>query len=69
MFEHVAVDNVSGILAYPFSQTRRIEFSAGYTHYGYSIQTTTQGFDGSTTGLQNLGALKVADLGGEPLNG
>jgi hypothetical protein len=56
VFEHIAIDNVSGILAYPFSQTRRLEFSAGYTHYGYSIQTTTQGFNGGTTGLQDLGA-------------
>ena len=56
VFEHVAVDNLSGILQYPFSQTRRLELSAGYTHYGYSIQTTTEGFDGSTSGLQNIAA-------------
>jgi Tol biopolymer transport system component len=56
VFEHLAVDNLSAILQYPFSQTRRLEFSAGYSHYGYSIQTTTQGFDGSTGGLQNLPA-------------
>ena len=56
VYEHVAVDNVSGILAYPFSQTRRLELSAGYTHYGYSIQQATEGFDGSTTGFQNLAA-------------
>jgi hypothetical protein len=56
VFEHLAVDNLSAILQYPFSQTRRLEFSAGYSHYGYSIQTATQGFDGSTGGLQNLPA-------------
>jgi hypothetical protein len=54
VYEHVAINTVSGVLQYPFSQTRRLELSAGYTHYGYSIQTTTQGFDGSTSGLSNV---------------
>jgi hypothetical protein len=56
VFEHIAIDNLSAILQYPFSQTRRLEFSTGYTHYGYSIQTATQGFNGSTSGLSNLPA-------------
>ena len=56
VFEHIAVDNLSGILQYPFSQTRRLEFSAGYTHYGYSIQTATQGFFGGSSGLSDLPA-------------
>jgi Tol biopolymer transport system component len=56
VFEHIAIDNLSAIAQYPLSQTRRIEFSAGYTHYGYSFQTVTQGFDGSTSGLSNLAA-------------
>jgi Tol biopolymer transport system component len=45
---HVAIDNASLIAQYPLSQTRRIEFSTGYTHYGYSIQSIQQGFDGSS---------------------
>ena len=56
VFEHIAIDNVSAIAQYPLSQTRRIEFSTGYTHYGYSFQTVTQGFNGSTSGLTNLAA-------------
>jgi len=56
VYEHVAIDNLSGILQYPFSQTRRLELSAGYTHYGYSIQTANQGFDGSTSGLSDVAA-------------
>jgi outer membrane protein assembly factor BamA len=63
VFEHIAIDNATAILAYPFTQTRRLELSAGYTHYGYSVQTTTQGFDGSTTGLQNLAAPPSLGLG------
>ena len=45
---HLAVDNASLIAQYPLSQTRRIEFTTGMTHYGYSIQSVTQGFNGST---------------------
>jgi Tol biopolymer transport system component len=56
VFEHIAIDNLSAILQYPFSQTRRLEFSTGYTHYGYSFQTVSQGFNGSTTGLSDLPA-------------
>jgi hypothetical protein len=56
VFEHIAVDNLSGILQYPFSQTRRLELSAGYTHYGYSIQTASQGFFGGSSGLSDLPA-------------
>ena len=56
LFYHIAIDNLSGILQYPFSQTRRLEFSAGYTHYGYSVQTATQGFNGRTSGLTDLAA-------------
>lgn len=43
---HVAIDNASLIAQYPLSQTRRIELSTGYTHYGYSLQSITQGFNG-----------------------
>ena len=53
IIEHLAVDNASAIVQYPFSQTRRIEVSTGYTHYGYGLQSATQGFDGQTN-LQDL---------------
>jgi len=56
LLEHVAIDNASLIAQYPLSQTRRIEFSTGYTHYGYSIQTATQGFNGGTSGFSDLPA-------------
>jgi outer membrane protein assembly factor BamA len=56
VFEHIAIDNLSGILQYPFSQTRRLELSAGYTHYGYSFQTATQGYNGRSSGLTDLPA-------------
>jgi Tol biopolymer transport system component len=56
VFEHIAIDNVSAIAQYPLSQTRRIEFSTGYTHYGYSFQTVTQGYNGGTSGLDDLPA-------------
>ena len=55
IIEHLAVDNASAIVQYPFSQTRRIEFSTGYTHYGYSLQSATQGFNGRDD-LQDLPA-------------
>jgi hypothetical protein len=63
VFEHIAIDNVAGILQYPFSQTRRLELSTGYTHYGYSIQTATQGFNGSTSRLQDQPAPSSLGLG------
>jgi len=56
VYEHLAINNVSALLQYPFSQTRRLELSAGYTHYGYSVQSATQDFFGGTTGLTNLAA-------------
>jgi outer membrane protein assembly factor BamA len=62
VFEHIAVDNLGGILQYPFSQTRRLELSAGYTRYSYSLQTATQGFNGGTTGLTNLPAPSALGL-------
>ena len=55
IIEHIAVDNASAILQYPFSHTRRIEFSTGYTHYGYSLQSATQSFNGQND-LQDLPA-------------
>ena len=48
LIQHVAVDNASFILQFPFSHTRRLEFSTGYTHYGYSLESVTQGFNGNT---------------------
>jgi len=48
LIQHVAVDNASFILQYPFSHTRRLEFSTGYSHYGYSLESVTQGFNGGT---------------------
>ena len=62
VFEHIAIDNLAGILQYPFSQTRRLEFSAGYTHYGYSIQTASQGFFGGSTGLSDQPAPSALGL-------
>jgi hypothetical protein len=56
LLEHVAIDNASLIAQYPLSQTRRIEFSTGYTHYDYSIQTATQGYNGSSSGFSDLPA-------------
>ena len=56
VYEHVAINNVSAILQYPFSQTRRLELSAGYTHYGYSMQSATQDYFGRTSRLTDLAA-------------
>jgi Tol biopolymer transport system component len=55
IIEHLAVDNASAIVQYPFSQTRRLELSTGYTHYGYSLQSATEGFNGQNN-LQDLPA-------------
>jgi dipeptidyl aminopeptidase/acylaminoacyl peptidase len=56
VYEHIAIDNLSAFVQYPLSQTRRLEFSTGYTHFGYSIQTATQGFDGRTSRLTDVPA-------------
>lgn len=60
---HLAIDNASLIAQYPLSQTRRIEFSAGTTHYGYSIQSVTQGFNGRTnrTNLEAPSSLALSN--------
>ena len=49
LIQRIAVDNASLIAQYPLSHTRRIEFTTGYTHYGYSVQSVTQGFNGGTS--------------------
>ncbi|HEX6050966.1 MAG TPA: hypothetical protein VFZ21_16920, partial [Gemmatimonadaceae bacterium] len=49
LVQRVAVDNASLIAQYPLSHTRRLEFSTGYTHYGYSLEYLQQGFDGGTS--------------------
>ena len=51
VIQHIAVDNASLIVQYPFSHTRRLEFSTGYTHYGYSLESVTQGFDGRSSSV------------------
>lgn len=56
LVEHVAIDNVSAITQYPLSQTRRIELSTGYTHYGFSLQTASQSFSGRTSRLTDVPA-------------
>ena len=52
VIQHIAVDNASFIVQYPFSHTRRLEFSTGYTHYGYSLESVTQGFDGRSNSVE-----------------
>ncbi|MBX6365584.1 MAG: PD40 domain-containing protein [Gemmatimonadetes bacterium] len=34
----IFIDEAQVAVQYPFSQTRRVEFSGGYTHYGFSSQ-------------------------------
>jgi len=41
VFQRVFIDNATYILQYPFSQTRRIAFSAGFNHYAYDNDTET----------------------------
>ena len=48
VIQHLAVDNASFFVQYPFSHTRRLEFSTGYTHYGYALESVTQGYNGRT---------------------
>ena len=57
VIQHIAVDNASFIVQYPFSHTRRLEFSTGYTHYGYSLESVTQGFDGRSNSRGATGAV------------
>ena len=39
ILQRVFVDNAAFTTQYPFSQTRRIEFTASYNHYGYDNET------------------------------
>jgi Tol biopolymer transport system component len=39
ILQRVYVDNAAFTTQYPFSQTRRIEFTASYNHYGYDNET------------------------------
>jgi hypothetical protein len=48
LIQRIAVDNASLIAQYPLSHTRRIEFTTGYTHYGYSVQSVQQGYNGGS---------------------
>jgi len=49
LIQRIAVDNASLIAQYPLSHTRRIEFTTGYTHYGYSVQSVQQGYNGGSS--------------------
>jgi outer membrane protein assembly factor BamA len=49
LIQRVAVDNASVIAQYPLSQTRRIELSTGYTHYGYSSEYLREGYGGGSS--------------------
>src|SRR5205814_2117714 len=41
------VDQGFAMAAYPFSSTKRLELSGGYTHYGYDVKFTRDYDDGS----------------------
>jgi hypothetical protein len=47
-FERLYIDQVYVTTAYPFSSTKRLEVSGGYTHYGYSVKFTRDYDDGPT---------------------
>jgi outer membrane protein assembly factor BamA len=56
---HIAVSGASLLTQYPLSQSKRIEFSTGYTHYGYALETRREVYVGNTrvgTDQQNLPA-------------
>ena len=46
---HFAATGASLITQFPFTATRRLELSAGYTHYGYGIENVQQSYTGQTT--------------------
>jgi hypothetical protein len=60
---HLAVTGASGIAQYPFSATRRLEVSAGYSHYGYYVEGVSQSFNGnvSRTALASPPSLGLAN--------
>ena len=41
ILQRVFIDNASFIVQYPFTQTRRLAFSASFNHYGYDNDTET----------------------------
>ncbi len=47
-FYRTFIDQARGIVAYPFNQTQRLEASAGFTRYGFSLQ-----YDAYTTVDEN----------------
>jgi Tol biopolymer transport system component len=46
--ERLYIDQAFITTAYPFSTTKRLELSAGYTHYGYDVKLTRDFDDGPT---------------------
>jgi Tol biopolymer transport system component len=56
LIAHLAVTGASAITQFPFSSTRRVEMSAGYSHYGYYLESVTQSFTGRTTDRTTLPA-------------
>jgi Tol biopolymer transport system component len=59
----IFVSEAIGQLSYPFSAVRRVEFAAGYTHYGFDtdIQTHYYDFFGNWIGRQEVAPDSVQD--------
>jgi hypothetical protein len=71
LIAHLAVTGASAITQFPLSSTRRVEMSAGYSHYGYYLENVSQSFSGRTSrqalaapsplGLTNASVAYVGD--------
>jgi hypothetical protein len=59
--ERLYIDQGFITTSYPFSSTKRLELSAGYTHYGYEVSYKKDYDDGptETVQIQNPGALSI----------
>ena len=56
--EHVFVDRLAGIVYYPFSTIKRLEFNSGYTHYGFQREVYRY-FDNGKADKVNMEAPKA----------
>ncbi|NJD11416.1 MAG: peptidase S9, partial [Gemmatimonadetes bacterium] len=63
IFQRIYVDQLAGMLQYPFSQTRRIEAYAGATRYGFNIEQWSYAVDiaGNLTGQFSKQELAAPD--------
>ncbi len=66
VLQRIYIDQAAALMYYPFSQTRRLEFSGGVTRYGFNTEIDRAYFD-AFTGQQLTNVVRVDTVSPAPI--